>query len=60
MDMNKLFNIPTELNNLKAKVDDLDAAKLKNIFVDLKKSSDAVSIEVVKKTYNKLNTKVNN
>ena len=31
--MNKLVNIPTSLNNLKIKVDDLDVCKLKNILV---------------------------
>ena len=45
--------------NLKSKVDDLDAEKLKT--VDLKKKSDAVGNEILENTkLNKLNTKVNN
>ena len=35
--MNKFVKIPTSLNNLKIKVDDLDVCKLKNVLV--KKSS---------------------
>ena len=49
------------MNNLKTKVDDLDVGELKTAPIDLKKLSDVVSKEVVKKTvYNKLNTKINN
>ena len=29
--LNKLFNVPTDLNNLKTKVDDLDVAKLETV-----------------------------
>ena len=29
LDVNKLVNVPTSLNNLKTKVDDLDIGKLK-------------------------------
>ena len=47
--INKLVNVPTSLNNLKAKVDDLDAGKSKNVPVDLGKLSDVVDNEVVKK-----------
>ena len=48
------------MNNFK-KVNDLDVGTLKTLPVDLKKLSDIVSKEVVKKTvYDKLNTKVNN
>ena len=36
------------MNNLKAKVDDLDASKLKSVHVDLKKLSDVVDNEVNK------------
>ena len=54
-----MVNVPSGLNNLKAKVDDLDVNKLKNL--NLNKLSALVSKEVVKKTkFNKLNTKVNN
>ena len=52
---------PANLNNLKAKVDDLDDDKLKIVPRDLKKLSDVVDKIVVKKTvHSKLNTKVNN
>ena len=49
-----MVNVPTSLNNLKTKVDDLDVGKLKTIPVDLKKLSDLVANEAVKNT--KLNT----
>ena len=56
-----MVNVPSGLNNLKAKVDDLDVNKLKNVPGDLNKLSALVSKEVVKKTkFNKLNTKINN
>ena len=52
-----MTNVPTSLNN----VDDVDVGKLKNVLVDLKKSSDVVDCEVVKNTKLKtLKTKVNN
>ena len=55
-----MFNVPTSLNNLKTKVDDLDVDKLKTVPVDLKKLSDIVSKEVVRNPrFNKLNMKVN-
>ena len=56
-----MVNIPTTLNNLKIKVDDLDVGKLKTVTIDLKKLSDVVDKKVVKNTkFNVLNTKVNN
>ena len=59
--INKLVNAPTSLNNLKAKVADLDAGKLKTIPVDLKKLSDIVDNEVGKNTkFSTLKTQVNN
>ena len=61
--INKLFNVPivSGVNNLKIKLDDLDVGKLKAVSVDLKKISDVVSKEIVKRTvYNKLNAKLNN
>ena len=59
--INKLVNFATGLNNLKTMVDDLDVDKLNVVPLDLKKLSDVVSQEVVKKmVYNKLNTKINN
>ena len=36
LDINKLVNVPTSLNNLKIKIDDLDVGKLKTVPVDLK------------------------
>ena len=50
LDINKLANAPTSLNNLKTKVDDLDVGKLKNVPVHLKKLSNIVDKEVVKNT----------
>ena len=43
-----MLNVPTILNKLKAKVDDLDVGKLKSVPVDLKKLSDLVDNEVNK------------
>ena len=61
LDINKLVNVTTSLNNLKTKVDDLDFVKLKAVPVDLKKISNVVGNEVVKNTkFNALKTKVNN
>ena len=58
LDINKIINFPTNLNNLKTKIDDLYVGKLKP--VDLKKLSDAVDNEVVKNIkFNTLKTKVN-
>ena len=37
LNINKLVNVPTTLNNLKTKVDDLDVGKLKIVPIDLKK-----------------------
>ena len=56
-DINRLHNVPTSLNNLKTKVDDLDVGKLKAAPIDLK--SDVVDNQIVKNTkYNTLKTKV--
>ena len=61
LDINKLVNIPTSLNNLKTKVHDLDLGKFKTVPVDFKKLSDVVDNEVVKNTkFSMLKTKVNN
>ena len=49
LDINKLLNVPTGLNILKTK-DDSEFDKSKTVPVDLKKLSDAVSKEVLKKT----------
>ena len=57
LDINKLVHVATVLNNLKRKVHDLDAAKLKTVHVGLN-WSDVFITEAIKKTgYNKLNTK---
>ena len=57
LDINKLTNLPTSLNNFK-KIDDLHVGKLKTVPVDL---SDVVDNEVVKNTkFNTQNTKVDN
>ena len=42
-------NVPTNLRNLKSKVDKLDVDKLVPVPVDLSKLSDAVKNDVVKK-----------
>ena len=41
------MNVPTSLNNLKTKVDDLDVGKSKTIPVDLKKLIKKYQIQVV-------------
>ena len=53
-------NVQSGLNSLKSKVDDLDVRKLKTVPVNLKKLSDIVDNDVVKKTvYDQLLKKVN-
>ena len=42
-----MVNVPTSLNNLKTKVDDLNVRKLETVLVDLNKLSDVVDNEVV-------------
>ena len=60
LDINKLVNVLSGMDNLKTKVNDLlDIDKLKTVSVDLKKLSDAVSNKFAKNTkFNKPNTKV--
>ena len=48
LDINKLTNVPSSLNNLKTKVNDLDVGNLKTVLVDLEKSNDEVDKEVLK------------
>ena len=61
IDINKLTNAGSILNNLKTKVTDLDVGKLKTVPVSLKNLSDVVDNEVVKNAkFNTINTKVNN
>ena len=38
LDINKLVNVPTSLNNLETKVNDLNVDKLKTVSIDLKKN----------------------
>ena len=50
LDFNNLVNVPTGLDILQTKVDDLDVDRLKKIFpVDLKKLTDVLSNENVEK-----------
>ena len=49
IDINESADVPTNLNNLETKVEDLDISKLKTVPIDLKKLSDVLSKEVVKK-----------
>ena len=37
LDINKLVNVPTSLNNLKIKVDDLDVGQSRTVPIDMKK-----------------------
>ena len=61
LDITQFVNVPTSLNILKTKVDDLDASKLRTFTVDLKSLSDVFDTEVVKNTKPKtFQTKVNN
>ena len=61
VDTNKLINVPTSLNSLKAKVDDLDIDKLKTVAVDVNNIKDVVSKEVVRKrVFSKINAKNRN
>ena len=60
LDINKLVTVSTSLNNLKRKVDDLDAGESKTVPRDFKKLRNVVKNEVVKNTKsNTLKTKIN-
>ena len=48
LNIDKFINVRTSFNNLKTKVNGLDAGKLKTTPVDLKKLSDVVDNELVK------------
>ena len=48
LDFDKCANVPTGVNNVKTKLDNLDVVELKSLPVDLKKLSDLVKNEVVK------------
>ena len=61
LDINKLINVATSLNNLQTKVHDLDVGKLKTVPLELKNVSNVVDNEVVKNTkFDILKTKVKN
>ena len=60
LDINKLVNVPTSLNNWKTKVDVLDVGELQIVLICFKKLSHSVNNEVMEKTVNnKLKAKVN-
>ena len=60
-DINKLVNVPSNLNNLKTNVDDLDIGKLKTVPIDLEKFSYVVNKEIVKnEKFYTIKIKVNN
>ena len=48
LDINKLTNVATSLDNVETTVDDLNVGKFKTVHVDLEKLSDVVDNEVVK------------
>ena len=50
LDITKLINVWTDMNDSKTKIDDLDVGKLKTIPINVKKLSAVVSRKVVKKT----------
>ena len=56
-----MVNVPTSLNTLRTKDDELDTGELKTVPAGLKKSSHAIDKNFVKNTkFSKLKTKVNN
>ena len=58
LDIDRLKNLPTNLNNLKGKVDKLNVDKLVPVPVDLSKLSDAVKNDVIKKMYIMIRSKI--
>ena len=50
LDIKKVTNVPTSLNNSKTIVNDLDVGKLKTVPIDFKKVIDGVDNKVVKNT----------
>ena len=61
LDVNKLVNFPTSLDNLKTKEDNLDVGKLKTVSLDLKTLNDVPDNEVAKNTkFNTPKTKLSN
>ena len=58
--INNLVNVPTSLNNVKAKVDDLDVGELKTLPINLKQLSDVVDKQIDKNAkFNTLEMEVN-
>ena len=53
-----LKNVPTNLNNLKSKVDKLDVDKLVPVPVDLSKLSDVIKNDVVQRDVYNAKTKI--
>ena len=51
LDIDKLKNVPTNLNKWKSKVDKLDIGKLETTPVDLSEVSNAVKMMLLKKMY---------
>ena len=49
LDIDKLKNIPTNISNLKSKIDELDIDKLVPVPVDLSKLSNVVKNDIIKK-----------
>ena len=61
LEITKFVNVPTSLNNLKTKIDDLDDGKTKTVPKDLKKLSDVVDNEnTLRKKVNNLEKKIPN
>ena len=58
LDIDKLKNVPSSLNNFKSKADKLDVDKIVPLPVDLSKLSDVVKNDVVRK--NIYNAKIKN
>ena len=58
--INNLVNVPTSLNNVKAKVDDLDVGELKTLPINLKQLRDVVDKQIDKNAkFNTLEMEVN-
>ena len=61
LDIKKVTNVSTSVNNLKTEVDKLDVGKLKTFPVDLEKINDVADNEVDENTtFNTLSTTINN
>ena len=58
LDINKLKNVPSNLNNLKIKVDKIDVDKLVAVPADLSKLIDVVKSDIVKKDLHKIRQRI--